>query len=135
MSELPPAKFLDANLHNYINCATIPSPVEGIRVRAQLPNDVMAGAIITLRSQACKGLDGTNPIAGTDAKFTEEVKSPITFADFNIAPYSTTIKPVGEFGSLLVSWTITHPDGSIVQSPPSLVKVAIGVPGGGTCPE
>ncbi|WP_426202333.1 hypothetical protein [Pseudomonas sp. TWP3-1] len=135
MSELPPAKFLDANLHNYINCATIPSPVEGIRVQVELPENVMAGALITLTSQACQGLDGTNPIAGTDAEFTVKVTSPITFADFNISPYSTTIKPIGEFGSLLESWTITQPDGSIVQSPPSLVKVAIGVPGGGTCPE
>ena len=135
MNELIPATFPSANSHGYISCSSEPSPVEGIIARVSLNMNFVLGDELRLYSQGYRRIDGNDPIPETDTRFKrilapgDEGKS----IEFIIGPYTTKIKPIGS-GSLGVYYTLVR-GGKVIESPKSLVKISLELPGGGTCPE
>ena len=139
MIQLSKATFPSANPSGIINCGSDPSPVKGILVDIKIPPEVMVGDIVAMTSQACSAVNGTGPIAGTKATFTQPVKQSTKKLQFNVEPYETLIKPIlghaqGN-GSLLVSYVVTRDNSVIGTSPLSFVIVGLMLPDGESCPE
>lgn len=135
MNELIPATFPSADSHGYISCSSEPSPVKGIIARVLPSENFVSGDELELHSQGYSGLDGNDPIPETETRLKrilvpgDEGKS----IDFIIGPYTTAIKPIGS-GSLKVYYKLKR-GGNVIESPKSLVKISLELPGGGTCPE
>jgi len=138
MIQLSEATFPSAP-SGIISCGSNPSPLKGILVNVETHPELVVGDVITLTSQACSAVNGTGPIAGTKATFTQPVKQSTKKLQFNVEPYETLIKPIlghaqGN-GSLLVSYVVTRDNSVIGTSPLSFVIVGLMLPDGESCPE
>ncbi|WP_454835966.1 hypothetical protein [Pseudomonas lini] len=133
--DLKEPTFPHAGKEGVLHCCSRPRLWEGVTVHIPPDPRFSAEDGVTVYWQGCKGLNGTDPIAGAYAEFFKELE-PVNITegfDIVVDDYETLIAPMVDNGSGLVRYILNKKDGGIGRSRADFVIINRTMPSGEIC--
>ncbi|MBC3270433.1 hypothetical protein HU765_10895 [Pseudomonas sp. SWRI81] len=135
IENLPEPTFPHANMHGQLHCCSKPRLWEGVFVHISGNAAFDEDDIVELSWQGCSGLNGTDPIDGTDETFktTLTAEQAREGFDVHVSDYERLIAPMVNDGSALCSYHLKKANGGIGNSMPEFVLINRTWPSGAVC--
>lgn len=135
IENLPEPTFPHANRDGVLHCCSKPRLWEGVFVHVAGNDAFDKDDIVELSWLGCAGLNGTDPIEGTDETFktTLTAEQAREGFDVHVSDYERLIAPMVNNGSALCSYHLKKANGGIGNSKPEFVIINRTWPSGEVC--
>lgn len=135
ITDLKEPSFPHGGKHGVLHCCSTPRLWEGVTVHIPCHVSFTAKDQVVIYWQGCRGLNGSDPIAGADADFTITLSEEDAENGFDwvVSDYENLIAPMVNNGSALVYYILIKQDGSVGKSVPEFVIINRTLPSGEVC--